>query len=156
MVTYLKVGMENLYEILEVSPDASQEDLRKSYVRLAKVHHPDKTETTIDLNDQSSNSNGRTSKFVKINHAWSILSDIHLRKQYDIKWKERCMSQYLPIQENVVFQDFEFEEADQVYIYPCRCGSDYILSKTDAKLHYDIVCCETCSLTVQVEYDSNG
>ncbi|MGY5352441.1 TerB family tellurite resistance protein [Wenyingzhuangia sp. IMCC45533] len=33
---------ESAYEILEISPDASHEEVKKSYRRLVKLHHPDK------------------------------------------------------------------------------------------------------------------
>ncbi|MGH2546463.1 MAG: DnaJ domain-containing protein, partial [Actinomycetota bacterium] len=31
----------NLYDVLGVSRDATQEDIRKAYRRLAREHHPD-------------------------------------------------------------------------------------------------------------------
>jgi DnaJ-domain-containing protein 1 len=33
---------EKLYETLEVSKDATPKEIKKSYFRLSKVHHPDK------------------------------------------------------------------------------------------------------------------
>lgn len=34
--------MENLYEILQCAPTATKDELRRSYTRLARKHHPDK------------------------------------------------------------------------------------------------------------------
>ena len=38
----------NLYEILNVDRDASQYKIRKSYIELAKVYHPDKMNSSKD------------------------------------------------------------------------------------------------------------
>lgn len=66
--------MPNLYEILELDCNASQEDIRKSFRRLAAVHHPDKNPG----NDQS------VQKFKTINDAYQVLSDDKKRNEYDL------------------------------------------------------------------------
>lgn len=40
-----------------------------------------------------------------------------------------------------------------MYAYSCRCGGSYTLTDFDVKLKFDIVCCDTCSLSVQVIYN---
>ena len=50
----------DLYEILSLSPDASNEDIKRAYKRLAKIYHPDKP-------------TGNTEQFQKINYAYNIL-----------------------------------------------------------------------------------
>jgi DnaJ-class molecular chaperone len=42
-----------------------------------------------------------------------------------------------------------------VYTYECRCGGNYILTGVDVKLKFDIVCCDTCSLSIQVIYNED-
>ncbi len=66
--------MSNLYEILELDSTASQEDIRKSFRRLAAVHHPDRNPG----NDQS------VQKFKTINDAYQVLSDDKKRSEYDL------------------------------------------------------------------------
>lgn len=61
----------NLYEILEVDKSASLDDIKSSYRRLAKIHHPDK------------NQDGNDDMFKKINQAYKILSDEKCRQKYD-------------------------------------------------------------------------
>ena len=131
--------MQDLYEILQVDPTASQEQIKQSFKRLVLLHHPDKGQATD------------TSMFVKLSNAWEILGDEALRKEYDAKWREWHNAQHLPIQEEVVFSSFD--ESDSDYTYPCRCGDVFTLSRTDAKWMFDIVCCETCSLTIKVLYE---
>lgn len=41
-----------------------------------------------------------------------------------------------------------------IYKYDCRCGGSYVLTDVDVQLRFDIVCCDTCSLSVQVIYDT--
>lgn len=63
---------KSLYETLEVSQDASSEEIKKSYRRLARKYHP-------DINKDA----GAEEKFKEINAAYEILSDENKRKQYD-------------------------------------------------------------------------
>lgn len=64
---------EDLYKILEVSKDANQDEIKKSFRNLSKKFHP-------DLNP---NNKEAEEKFKKINEAYSVLSDPEKRKQYD-------------------------------------------------------------------------
>lgn len=41
------------------------------------------------------------------------------------------------------------------YTYECRCGGNYVLTGVDVKLKFDIVCCDTCSLSIQVIYEDD-
>ena len=66
--------MNNYYEILEVSKDANQDEIKKAYKKLAKKFHP-------DINKES----GAEEKFKKINEAYEVLSDETKRKEYDQK-----------------------------------------------------------------------
>ncbi|MFO7957244.1 MAG: molecular chaperone DnaJ [Candidatus Brocadiia bacterium] len=61
------------YNVLGVSPDASQEEIRKAYRKLAKEHHPDRHGGSKDAEE----------KFKKISDAYSVLGDPEKRKQYD-------------------------------------------------------------------------
>jgi curved DNA-binding protein CbpA len=60
----------SLYETLGTWPNASHEDLRAAYRRLASKHHPDRKD-------------GDVAKFQEIQKAWRILGDPKTRKRYD-------------------------------------------------------------------------
>jgi molecular chaperone DnaJ len=61
---------KDYYKILGVEKNASSEDIKKAYYKLAHQHHPDKKE-------------GDESKFKEINEAYQILSDKDKRSNYD-------------------------------------------------------------------------
>lgn len=63
----------NLYDVLEISKDATDEDIKKAYRTLALRYHPDK-----HPNDPSANE-----KIREINYAHLILKDPTKRKIYD-------------------------------------------------------------------------
>ncbi len=60
---------KDYYEILGVKKDASAEDIKKAFRRLARKHHPD--------------TGGSEEKFKEINGAYEVLSDSEKRAQYD-------------------------------------------------------------------------
>lgn len=57
------------YDTLGVAKNATQEDIKKAYRRLAGIHHPDK--------------GGDTAQFQKIQQAYETLSDPQKKQQYD-------------------------------------------------------------------------
>src|SRR6266487_6671735 len=61
------------YEILGVNKNASEEEIKKAYRKLARKYHPD-----LNPNDKEANK-----KFQQINEANEVLSDSEKRKKYD-------------------------------------------------------------------------
>ncbi len=67
---------KDYYSILGVSKDATADDLKKAYRKLAKQYHPDAQHTEEDKKNAEA-------KFKEINEAYSVLSDENKRAQYD-------------------------------------------------------------------------
>ncbi|MCC6287529.1 MAG: J domain-containing protein [Chitinophagaceae bacterium] len=61
------------YKVLGLDKNASQDDVKKAYRKLARKHHPD-----LNPNDKEANK-----KFQQINEANEVLSDPEKRKKYD-------------------------------------------------------------------------
>lgn len=64
---------KDYYEILGVSKDASDEDIKKAYRKMAREHHP----------DVAKNKEEAEKKFKEINEAYQILGNKEKRAQYD-------------------------------------------------------------------------
>lgn len=75
--------MKDLYEILEVSPKASEEVIEKAYKVLAKKYHP-------DLQNTEAQKRQCEQKMKVLNEAYEILGDTEKRKQYDAQIKEKA------------------------------------------------------------------
>lgn len=72
-----KKSFVNHYKILNVSSQAKKEELRRAYLKLVKIYHPDRNK-------------GRPlaeRKFQQINLAWESLKDPVQRKSFDLKLK---------------------------------------------------------------------
>ena len=66
--------MKDLYQILNVNKESTSDDIKKSYKKLAFIHHPDKNK-----NNKESESN-----FQEISEAYQTLSNTEKRKNYDL------------------------------------------------------------------------
>jgi len=63
----------DLYKVLEVSKEASQDEIRRSYRRLARKYHPDANPGDKHAED----------RFKEIQHAYEVLSKPEKRREYD-------------------------------------------------------------------------
>jgi molecular chaperone DnaJ len=68
----MSVTDKELYSVLEVDKNASSEEIKKSFRRLAMLYHPDKNKE-----------DGAEEKFKEVSFAYNILSDAEKRKRYD-------------------------------------------------------------------------
>lgn len=63
----------NPYEVLQVTPAATKDEIRKAYRALARKYHP----------DANPNNKAAEEKFKQINDAYTILSDEVKKADYD-------------------------------------------------------------------------
>ena len=65
-------GENNYYTILKVTPNATQEEIKKAYYKLSKLYHPD-TNQSAEAHDI----------FTAINEAYNVLGNLSGRRKYD-------------------------------------------------------------------------
>jgi curved DNA-binding protein len=92
----MAVEYKDYYKLLEVSRDASQDDISRAFKKLARKYHP-------DLNPGDPHAEA---KFKEINEAYEVLKDPEKRKLYDSlgpHWKDGQNFQPPPGFENIRF-----------------------------------------------------
>jgi DnaJ-class molecular chaperone len=67
------MAKRDYYQILGVSRNASEKEIKQAYRRLARKHHPD-----VNPGDKSAEV-----KFKEINAAYEVLSNAEKRRKYD-------------------------------------------------------------------------
>ena len=70
--------MNNPYEVLGVSRDASEDEIKKAYRALSRKYHPDANPGNREAEN----------KFRKISEAYAVLGDETKRKEYDIHLRQ--------------------------------------------------------------------
>lgn len=65
--------LQNHYQTLGISKSATAAEVKEAYFRLCKEYHP----------DRHSNDERKGQKFLKINEAYTVLSNSRLRREYD-------------------------------------------------------------------------
>jgi len=69
------MAKRDFYEVLGVNRDASEDDIKKAYRKLAMKHHPDR--------NQGDDAKASEEKFKEVKEAYEILSDASKRAAYD-------------------------------------------------------------------------
>lgn len=94
-----------LYEVLEVSENASEEVIEKAYKVLAKKYHP-------DLQSEA-NKKSAENKMKKINEAYDVLGNEEKRKEYDKTLEQQRREEKLKQEMELERQRLEKEEYNQ-------------------------------------------
>jgi DnaJ family protein A protein 1 len=77
------------YDILNLDPNCSIEDVKKAYKKQALIHHPDKNES------------GDDTKFKEISKAYEILSNEETRSMYDMNGEDFINNNYSEDSNNI-------------------------------------------------------
>ncbi|CAG8630926.1 14815_t:CDS:10, partial [Acaulospora morrowiae] len=94
---YFAMRPTNYYEVLGVESNATENEIRKAYRKLAMKFHPDK-----NPDEEASE------KFKEISHAYEILSDQEKREMYDRYGEEGLSNSGVPSAEDILTNLFGF------------------------------------------------
>jgi len=113
--------VETHYKVLSVKEGASYEEIRTSYRSAILNSHPDKLQKTSEASKPNHESRER---FLKVQRAWEVLSNLSSRAVYDIEL--RALRQDAVTADDVSLDDMMVEDAGEAleFFYQCRCG-DY-------------------------------
>lgn len=108
------MATKNYYQILNISQNATQEEIKKAFRTLAKQYHPD-VNPSPDANEVMQ----------QITEAYEVLSDIEKRKQYDKKLgnipkASQNTSVYSSYTKTKSESEADFEEWLNIYLYNIR------------------------------------
>jgi curved DNA-binding protein len=91
------MATRDYYDSLGVNKNASEEELKRAYRKLAMKYHPDRNPNKKEAEE----------RFKEINEAYAVLSDKEKRKQYDTFGKEGFHQRFT--QEDI-FRGFDFDD----------------------------------------------
>lgn len=93
--------MQDPYKILEITPQATFEEIKASYRSLCKEYHPDK----LPPGTPEKARRYIEERFKQINEAYSVLSDAEKRQQHDLSYSSNASSS----------QDFTSNKSSNVF-----------------------------------------
>jgi curved DNA-binding protein len=88
---------EDYYQILGVGKNASEDEIKKAYRKLAMKYHP----------DHAKGDKGAEEKFKKLSEAYAVLSDKEKRKEYDTYGSEGFRQRF---SQEDIFRGFDFSD----------------------------------------------
>ena len=91
------MATKEYYDILGVGKNASDEEIKRAYRKLAMKYHPDRNQNKKEAEE----------RFKEINEAYAVLSDKEKRRQYDTIGAEGFRQRFT--QEDI-FRGFDFDE----------------------------------------------
>lgn len=97
---------KDYYKILEIDKDASEEDIKRAYRKLAKKYHPD-----LNPDDEKAQE-----KFKEVNEAYEVLGDKEKKKQYDMfgsNYNFRAGQNFDPSQYGFGSQGYTYTSSDK-------------------------------------------
>lgn len=137
-----------LYRLLGVPRDATQEQIKRAYHQALLRHHPDKTRSA----------QGSPASIDELLHAFRVLSNRSLREAYDKALQSVSpLPKTAPRPAHVVSLDDFLEtstEENTVWTYQCRCGGVFMLTKDLLEKDVHLVSCDACSETLWVGYEA--
>ena len=55
--------------------------------------------------------------------------------------------------DEVEIEDFEYDEEEETYYYPCPCGDRFAITREELEAGEEVATCPSCSLILKVIYN---
>ncbi|KAH8117793.1 DnaJ domain-containing protein [Phellopilus nigrolimitatus] len=145
------------YQILRISPSATQAEIKTAYHRVLLACHPDKRKV-------SQCNTGLVEHFSveRIQEAYRTLADLESRSAYNTSLVNsehtagQSSSGPRPAQ-IISLEEFtcvkEAEDSQATWTTACRCGGMYVIREADMEIERHLIACERCSEVVYVGYE---
>lgn len=117
------MSQRDRYKILQVSPNASQAEIKQAYRRLAKQLHPD-----------SQHKNASHEEIVQLNNAYEILGNPQRRQRYDRQHNPHQSSPSTQKQQTSQEKDTRLQTWTQDVYIPVHQAIDCIVNTLDAEI----------------------
>ncbi|XP_075044143.1 dnaJ homolog subfamily C member 24 isoform X2 [Mixophyes fleayi] len=139
-------GMEkDWYSVLGARPSDSPAQLKQKYQKLALLYHPDKQRGEVAAEQLTEG----TQRFIEISQAWNILGNEETKNAYDLQRREIEMTRSIPVDTQIHIEEMLWDDDEESFSLPCRCGGRYILDETDLE-QTSLVNCNSCSLIIEI------
>lgn len=103
--------MDDYYTLLDIDRQASEDQIKKAYRKMAMKYHPDRNKDNPKAEDQ----------FKKISEAYAVLSDVEKRKQYDRFGADGFKQKF---SQEDIFRNFNADEIFQNFGFQPGRGGD--------------------------------
>ncbi|KIM33886.1 hypothetical protein M408DRAFT_325459 [Serendipita vermifera MAFF 305830] len=144
----------DLYRVLDIQRDASQEEIKQAYRRALLRHHPDKNRAAAEEVFPPKS----VPAIDTVREAFRVLSTLSSRQKYDAALgSQMALSQRpevaAPRPANIVsLDDFEEKEAS-IWAHPCRCGGVFVITEDLLEQDVHLIGCDSCSEALWVGYE---
>ncbi|XP_031421205.1 dnaJ homolog subfamily C member 24 isoform X2 [Clupea harengus] len=135
------------YSVLGASPTDGLQELRQKYQKLVLLYHPDKQGLDVAARE----ADRHLQRFIEVDQAWKVLSNEETKREYDLQLRAQELKQDWPVDALVSLEDMDWDDGTRSYTYGCRCGGEFIIGKEEMEEEEAIVCCDTCSLSIEIK-----
>jgi diphthamide biosynthesis protein 4 len=129
------------YGLLAVSSTATTNEIKTAYRTLLLKHHPDRQSAVSELD------------FDLLKTAYAILTSPTQRAISNASLAQSVakIPQSSRPAESISVE--KFTSQDDSFVYPCRCGNNFLLEPADIEADTHLLTCSGCSETLWVDYE---
>jgi NhaP-type Na+/H+ and K+/H+ antiporter len=142
---YLALSIDDPFEVLGVSRDCDQRELKRKYQQLARELHPDKNQYLGELERKE-----KTKMFQNVEKAYHLLENESDRERINAKLTGEDLRQDWPVSDTLILADMEYCPEEKCYSCQCRCGGSYVVQEEDLPADCVVICCSFCTLCIEV------